>query len=442
MGLSPVVPDRPRTGPGCLVVERAITRFPASSAGETNPVRRETAVWLLRLIRDEPPPVAAVPPRCWESVADAARAAGVGALVAHRVLGGAARLPEPAARRFREFLDLSRRRSALFLGEADRALRALDAAGVPAVVLKGVGLAGAVYRPPELREFRDIDILVEPAALEAALGALGRAGFGPAVAPEVVELHRRYHFHLQLERAGAPPLELHWSAARPDDPYRLEAELLLSHPRKDGPLPRPSDEAQLLHVAVSELRVGFTDLRRLVDLDRVVRANPRLDWRAAAALARERGLAPALRAAVELAAELLGTPTGTAFAALRPLGARRRRLDELGFRGFPLGLPPSDRPTARHLVRLHLDPRPARAALRLLRLPAFERKRLKLAHVSPAARLAGFLKRAGWLAAIAVSLPVLRFRPHSSPLPLTTSASPPSSERPGAGTAGTRGRDA
>jgi len=248
-------------------------------------VVQDVSSWLLRLVRDEPPPVGEVPAASWPALLEAAREADVEPLLAQRLL--AAPQPPPAAflPRLRDSVELARKRTALFVGEADRAVRALAAAGIEAVVLKGVGLAPALYDPPETRAFRDIDLLVRPSQVDRALEVLGRLGYRSACGGEAVELLRRHHFHLPLEADGRPPLELHWSLARPGDPYRLDAATLLEGACRDGAVPRPGPEAQLLHVAVSELRVGFTDLKRLVDFDRVVRSRAPIDWNRVAARA-------------------------------------------------------------------------------------------------------------------------------------------------------------
>lgn len=54
--------------------------------------------------------------------------------------------------------------------------RLLTGAGIPSVVLKGPALAGLCYPRPDLRWYRDLDLLVAPAHLEAAVEVLEAAG--------------------------------------------------------------------------------------------------------------------------------------------------------------------------------------------------------------------------------------------------------------------------
>ena len=69
----------------------------------------------------------------------------------------------------------------VFLYAAARAMRsgrqiqvvvdALEAAGIPSVLLKGPALARTVYPDPALRQSVDIDLLVRPGDVLAAEGA-------------------------------------------------------------------------------------------------------------------------------------------------------------------------------------------------------------------------------------------------------------------------------
>lgn len=56
------------------------------------------------------------------------------------------------------------------------ALAALDNAGIPVVVLKGMALAHLVYSEPTLRPMQDIDLWLPPDQLETGVDALRRAG--------------------------------------------------------------------------------------------------------------------------------------------------------------------------------------------------------------------------------------------------------------------------
>jgi hypothetical protein len=73
--------------------------------------------------------------------------------------------------------------------ETGRLVRALSVAGIPSLALKGVALALTVYPDASLRNFGDIDILVDQENLGAARMVAYRCGYQP----EHLELEPRKH---------------------------------------------------------------------------------------------------------------------------------------------------------------------------------------------------------------------------------------------------------
>jgi len=86
----------------------------------------------------------------------------------------------------------------------ERALAALAATGHPFLLLRGLGLAETVYPEPVDRHCHDLDILVEPGHIEAALAALQGAGFLPGE-PDPSRIHQGH----RLVHASGLPVELH-----------------------------------------------------------------------------------------------------------------------------------------------------------------------------------------------------------------------------------------
>jgi hypothetical protein len=68
------------------------------------------------------------------------------------------------------------------------ALGALEAGGLAAAAFKGCAAMASLYRSPQQRTIRDVDILVRPEDLEAALRRLEEAGFRTATPTEVREV--------------------------------------------------------------------------------------------------------------------------------------------------------------------------------------------------------------------------------------------------------------
>jgi hypothetical protein len=95
------------------------------------------------------------------------------------------------------------------------ALRALAAADVPVMLLKGAHLMDAVYHNPALRPMSDLDLLVRPESAARAVAALSDAGFRPdgGKSGAVARADRE----IRLAKSGVHELaiELHTSLNRP-----------------------------------------------------------------------------------------------------------------------------------------------------------------------------------------------------------------------------------
>jgi hypothetical protein len=77
----------------------------------------------------------------------------------------------------------------------------------------------------------------------------------------------------------------------------------------------PSPEDMVLHLASQETEDWFSTIRRLVDIDRVVRAEASFDWAYLRAAATECRMGPVLGFALQLARRLLSTPIPAGFVA-------------------------------------------------------------------------------------------------------------------------------
>jgi hypothetical protein len=373
----------------------------------------DTARWLLRLVQAQQP-CPDVPDDRWPALLAAAREAEVHGLVAERALAPGVRLPLAVARELTALRQHEARHHGFHFVEAERIASAFGARAIPWVLLKGAGLARTAYDQPVERAFRDLDLLVADERHGEAIAALRALGYADADPAPVQAAQRATHFHIGLAGPGKPQVEVHWAVVRPEDPYRIDPRWLLDGavvPHDTPRVPCPPAEGQILHAAASQVRCGFTQLKRIVDVDRIARRGG-VDWPRVAAWAAEGELAPAVRLLLELSAELLDTPLDDALSRLPPLGRNRTRLDELGISGFPLGLPPSAWGPARHLVRYRVARHRGRVAHQFVFPTPFERERGRALGVSRGAELAGTAKRTLILAWLALWSLGLRFRPH------------------------------
>jgi len=372
---------------------------------------------------------------------DAARAADVTGLFADRALELIPGIPDPVAAQLVTSHQAAARHAAFLFVEAERICNAFEQRCLPSVLLKGVALARTVYTHPAGRSFRDLDILVDPPEIDRAAQCLAELGYQFVDPPELRAAHRRYHFHLAMEGSSRIRVELHWGLVRPDDPYRLWAVDLLSErffPPGRSSFPCPHADGQVLHAVVSLLRCGFTQLKRIADLDRLVRSGTTLRWPRILRTAEQRGLARGLRLLVELTAELFDTPLDEPLRIIPPLGRARHRLDDLGIELFPLALPPSAWGPARHVVRYWLAEDRPRIVWMFLRRAQLERARLEALRVPRRIRAQALAKRTAILAYLFARQIALGFAPHRRVLEcLLTSAPVPTSAPRVAGRGGT-----
>ena len=103
-------------------------------------------------------------------------------------------------------------RNQLILEHGAIALRALDAAGITAIKLKGAALVPIAYDEPALRPMEDFDLLVAREDFSRAVDVLRREGwsFQPALADP--EPHFVFQHAVGFRREGGGELDLHWSA--------------------------------------------------------------------------------------------------------------------------------------------------------------------------------------------------------------------------------------
>jgi hypothetical protein len=163
----------------------------------------------------------------WKQLSCLAEAGRVVPLL-HRVWRDESFVPIEVQRRFRHAYLGNAHRNLVLLHELEATVAALDAAGVPTIVLKGGALAEVVYRNLALRPLMDIDLLMRREHLSIALRTLGERGFAP-MRPETRDgAAAAYENELLLIKPGAVPVpvEIHWSLF--DSPYyqqRLNLEV-------------------------------------------------------------------------------------------------------------------------------------------------------------------------------------------------------------------------
>jgi hypothetical protein len=161
-------------------------------------------------------------------------------------------------------IDRGRREGAVLQLISAQLMSLLAQAGIPSAALKGPLLAEAIYGDPGRRASSDIDLLVAPQQLRAAVHVVRRLGYeAPADHLEPCGLPM-LHFALLHERGERPPVELHWRIHWYE--RRFAHERLLPPAADLGDTWRPAPADELASLLLYYARDGFIDLRLASDL--------------------------------------------------------------------------------------------------------------------------------------------------------------------------------
>ncbi|MGC9453527.1 MAG: nucleotidyltransferase domain-containing protein [Phycisphaerae bacterium] len=167
---------------------------------------------LLGLLREPPcPPSAPLGRESLRKLLDLAHAHGLLPIVVDRLTDhtGAAVLADAERLLQQAIADMSvgAGRCMLLSAELERVLAALEAGGIRGVTLKGPDFAQRLYERPQLRPFRDIDVLVAPRDFRTGCEVLVSAGYRPVDSD--MKYSRGYGQCGFIGRAGS--VELHWN---------------------------------------------------------------------------------------------------------------------------------------------------------------------------------------------------------------------------------------
>lgn len=246
------------------------------------------------LLSTIPDDIAGFKQRCsavedWEQVFHWALIHGVESVLHHALTEIGYRLPstiEDRVRRWQVIKDVWQEHAQSAL---DEALRALESAAVPVVVLKGPVLGERLYSDPRMRLSADLDLLIACNDLARATQALETIGFRAAQESQARFL-RRYHYHIVLSRSCPPVIELHFRLC---DGFGVEiaAEEFLSragvHRTSRGTVAGIlSPEDELLYLCIHAAGHRFLRLSWLYDIKLLLQRYPDLDWTTLIARAR------------------------------------------------------------------------------------------------------------------------------------------------------------
>jgi Uncharacterised nucleotidyltransferase len=201
----------------------------------------------------------------WPRLAETLRVRRLLTVLGPRILELAEeRVDEDFAMAVQQAIDAGRRHSAYLQLVSLRISAMLADAGIRSTALKGPLMGEAIYGDPGRRLSSDIDLLVAPEQLQAAVEVVRGLGYGaPADHLEASGLPQ-LHFVLVHERGELPPVELHWRIHWYEQSFACERLLPPEVDPSGDWRPAPADELAALLLFYA--RDGFIDLRLAADL--------------------------------------------------------------------------------------------------------------------------------------------------------------------------------
>jgi hypothetical protein len=221
-------------------------------------------------------------------------------------------------------------RSAMALtAELLAVVRRLEERGIPVMAYKGPALAIQAFGDPTLRRFGDLDLVVEPGALDGAVAALEGLGFTgePFGSAEQRAAVLRDGHHLALSR-GTVIVELHWRFGKRIFGYTEAVDAAWERrqtlPVAGIPVPVLGPDDHLLALSIHASKDIWPTLEGILSIAMLARALPADAWNEVAPRARAWGCARALQVSLLLSEELFAAPAPAAlWAALPPDRATR-----------------------------------------------------------------------------------------------------------------------
>ncbi len=276
----------------------------------------------------------------WGAVSEGAERHGLAAPLLAGLRAGGGQAPEAVAARLRSQAREAAARSLRHVAELARLQPMFDAAGVRRLVLKGVALSAQLYGDPARRAPRDIDLLVDPAKLTAAEGALAASGYRPwrplTSARQGAAYHRWIRDTAWVNDEAGVMVELHTRLTDDDRLIPQDFELLWRERavvRVSGLEVEALCAARLpLYLCAHGAGHGWERLCWLVDLAAALPDEAAAE--AAHAEAEAVGLGAAMRHALLLAHAWLGAPLAEGLAGRCRMDPRVRRLHSMLAGGY------------------------------------------------------------------------------------------------------------
>jgi hypothetical protein len=219
--------------------------------------------------------------------------------------------PDLLLRQMALYADRIRTRSERARQELGETLSELRRRGVEAIPFKGLTLEGTIYGGEALREFADMDLMVRPDQVGAAMEALQSLGYCLAARQQRrgLALWLRKGDALEFVSEGRIDIDLHWCFCNKSFDFRVDPESLGSdlETMRIGELQVPvyGPGSTLLILCGHQAKHRWRRLNWLCDIAALVETRSQMDWSGALQKAREAGCERMVLVTLELTRILL-----------------------------------------------------------------------------------------------------------------------------------------
>jgi hypothetical protein len=162
-------------------------------------------------------------PADWELFPQMAEREGVAPLMYWKLKDSSVDVPSLTFNLLRSTYYQTLARNTLMYRELERILRAMEEAGIEAIVLKGAALAAKVYEDIGLRPMNDIDILLPRQSIKEAEQIVSELGYKENLPHRIPSIWKRTNYCISLEKQiglNNLELEIHWGLIAGDTDWR------------------------------------------------------------------------------------------------------------------------------------------------------------------------------------------------------------------------------